>query len=174
MRGYQRYDGLLRDFVVMAKDASLYLADAQGDATAEAASKAGVADLVCEDAEAAVRKARELISMLPLNNLSTAPVFEGASSDAAAAPEMEPVELIKAVCDADTVVELKGECAVSAVTALASVGGSTVGDQPAPATLSNSQMSHRCEKSAMPRRQSGLRYGGSNLIVETSPDASPD
>lgn len=115
------------DFVVMAKDASLYLADAQGDATAEAASKAGVADLVCEDAEAAVRKARELISMLPLNNLSTAPVFEGASSDAAAAPEMEPAELIKAVCDADTVVELKGECAVSAVTALASVGGSTVG-----------------------------------------------
>ena len=26
----------------------------------------------------------------------------------------------------------------------------------------------------MPRRQSGLRYGSSNTIVEISPDASPD
>ncbi len=115
------------DVVVMAGDASLYLADAQEDASAKAAEEAGVADIVCEEAAAAVAKARELVSMLPLNNLSAAPVCEGTASGVAAAPEMESADLLNAVCDAGTVVELKSAYAASAATALASVGGSTVG-----------------------------------------------
>lgn len=115
------------DVVVMAGDASLYLADAQEDSSAKAAEEAGVADIVCEDAAAAVAKARELVSMLPLNNLSTAPVCEGTATGAAAAPEMEPADLLAAVCDAGTVVELKSAYAPAAATALASIGGSTVG-----------------------------------------------
>ena len=117
------------DIVVMAKDASLYFADAQEDASAEAAMAAGVADLVCEDAMEAVRKAREIVTMLPLNNLSEAPVWEGAAASAPAAldDKTEAADLLAAVCDADSVLELKAGYAGSACTALASIGGSTVG-----------------------------------------------
>ena len=53
------------DLVVMAEDAELYLT-AGSDASAAAASANGVAHLVCADAMAAVAKARELVSILPL------------------------------------------------------------------------------------------------------------
>ena len=115
------------DVVVMAEDASLYFADAEGDSSAAAAKEAGVADIVCGDAAAAVATARELVSILPLNNLSVAPVCEGAASLAAVEPAMAPIDLIKAVCDADTVLELKAGYADAACIALASIGGGTVG-----------------------------------------------
>lgn len=117
------------DIVVMAKDASLCFADAQEDDSAEAAMAAGVADLVCEDALEAVRKARDIITMLPLNNLSEAPVWEGTAAPAPASLDntASAEELLAAVCDADSVLELKAGYAKSACTALASIGGSTVG-----------------------------------------------
>ncbi len=115
------------DVLIMAEDASLYFADAEEDSSAAAAAEAGIADVVCADAGAAVAKARELVSMLPLNNLSVSPVCEGAASGAAVTPEMDSAELACAVCDADTVVELKSGYSASAYTALASLGGGTVG-----------------------------------------------
>ena len=96
------------DVVIMTKGAELYLADAEGDASAEAAVAAGVADLVCGDDAEAIAKAREVVSMLPLNNLSESPVWEGtAGAPAAMAENMEAADLFAAVCDADTVLELK-------------------------------------------------------------------
>ena len=115
------------DVVVMAEDASLYFADAEGDDSAAAAMEAGVVDILCENAAAAVAKARELVSMLPLNNLSVSPVCEGTASGTAVDPNMDSIDLIKAVCDADTVVELKAGYGDAACTALASLGGGTVG-----------------------------------------------
>lgn len=116
------------DVVVMAKDAELYFADAEGDASAEAAMAAGVADLVCDDAEAAVKAAREIITMLPLNNLSETPVWEGtAPAPAAIDDKTEAADLFAAVCDAGSVLELKAGYAESAATALGSIGGGTVG-----------------------------------------------
>lgn len=115
------------DLVVMAKDAELYLT-AGADASAEAAAKNGVAHILCEDAMAAVKKAREIVSILPLNNLSIAPISEG--TEAAAAPiddTLSSAELAAAVCDADSVVELKAGFADHVYTALATIGGSTVG-----------------------------------------------
>ncbi len=116
------------DVVIMAKGAELYLADAEGDASAEAAMAAGVADIVCGDDTEAVAKAREVVSMLPLNNLSESPVWEGTAGAPVAMNEnMEAAELFVAICDADTVLELKAGYADSVSTALASLGGSTVG-----------------------------------------------
>ena len=86
------------DVVVMAKGAELYLADAEGDASAEAAAAAGVADIVGTAAA-------------PMNM----------------AENMEAADLFAAVCDAGTVLELKAGYADSVSTALASLGGSTVG-----------------------------------------------
>lgn len=117
------------DIVLMAKDASLYFADAEGDASAEAAMAAGVVDLICDDAMEAVSRARDIITMLPLNNLSESPVWEGTSAAAPAALDntTEASDLFAAICDADSVLELKAGYAENAATALASIGGSTVG-----------------------------------------------
>ncbi len=116
------------DVVLMTKGAELYLADAEGDASAEAAMEAGIADIICGDDAEAMAKARELVTMLPLNNISEAPVLEGAAAAPVAMSEnMEAAELFAAVCDADTVVELKAGYADAVSTALASLGGSTVG-----------------------------------------------
>ncbi len=117
------------DIKVMAKDAELYLSDANGDVTAEAALKVGAVDIVEEDANLAVLRARQVVSMLPLNNISVAPVCEGTANVnfALADDNKESNELAELICDADTVVELKKGYSSSAYTALASLGGNTVG-----------------------------------------------
>ena len=90
------------DITVMAKDASLYFADMEGDASAEAALAAGVADILADDGISAVLKARELVTILPLNNLSIPPVCESAENPAAAPLDdlTDPDALAAAVCHA--------------------------------------------------------------------------
>ncbi len=116
------------DIVIMAKDAELYLSDANGDISAEAALKAGAVDSVEETAEGAVLKAREIISMLPLNNVSLAPIAEGTSNPEATLVDCDKKsdELVNLICDMGSVIELKKDYG-SAYTALASLGGNTVG-----------------------------------------------
>ena len=67
--------------------------------------------------------------MLPLNNISVAPVCEGTANANYALVDdtKESNELAEMICDADTVVELKKGYSSSAYTALASLGGNTVG-----------------------------------------------
>lgn len=114
------------DVIVMAEDAELYLT-AGTDASAKACSVNGVAHVVCADAKAAVLKAREIISVLPLNNLSIAPVSEGTDPAAAVTVCAEPTALAEAVCDAGSVIELKADFAKHVTTALGTIGGSTAG-----------------------------------------------
>jgi acetyl-CoA carboxylase carboxyltransferase component len=115
------------DFVIMAEDAELCLT-VGADGSAKTCAENGVAHLCCEDAAAAVKKARELITMLPLNNLSVVPVsVEGAPSGKTVSTELSQAELAEAVCDAGSVIELKAAFADHVYTALASIGGSTVG-----------------------------------------------
>ena len=54
-----------------------------------------------------------------------------------------------------------------------SLGGRTVGDQPCRTASENCQMSHRWEKSSMPRRASELRNSGSKTMVERRASTSP-
>lgn len=115
------------DIVVMAEDAELYLT-AGTDASAKAAAESGVAHVICEDAKAAVLKAREIVSVLPLNNLSIAPISEGADAAPVAIDDTTaPADLAAAVCDADSVIELKAQTGKHIYTALATIGGSTAG-----------------------------------------------
>lgn len=115
------------DLVVMAEDAELYLT-AGSDASSAAAAANGVAHLVCADAMAAVAKARELVSILPLNNLSIAPISEGTEAAAGVVDNTaDSADLAAALCDADSVIELKKEFAPHVFTALATLDGSTVG-----------------------------------------------
>ena len=116
------------DISIMAEGASLYLVNDGGDTSAKAQAEAGVVSMVASDPMDAVRKAKEVLSVLPLNNLELAPISEGAAPAPAALDEKTASdELVKAVSDADSVIELGGAYAPHVYTALASVGGSTVG-----------------------------------------------
>jgi len=106
----------------------------EGAGSAENALKAGVVSMVCESCFEAVEKARDIVSMLPLNNLSEAPYIEYSESDCSALNVMadnaalnKADDVLKAVFDADSAIELGKGFGDSAVTALASLGGQAVG-----------------------------------------------
>ena len=114
------------DFTVMAKDAELYVApNADIKNSAENAAANGTATIVCEDDKAAVEAAKELLLKLPQNNISPVPMYEFAEPDGTYAQDAESVA--KAVCDGGSVTELSAEYGKAAYTALATLGGATVG-----------------------------------------------
>ncbi|MGN0621508.1 MAG: carboxyl transferase domain-containing protein [Porcipelethomonas sp.] len=113
------------DFVIMTKESELFMAPNTGAGSAQKAAESGLASIVCDDDKAAVEKARELINLLPVNNLSAVPMFEFAESGAAAGGDIQSV--VNAVSDADSVVEIGGEYGTAAYTALATIGGATAG-----------------------------------------------
>lgn len=113
------------DFVIMTKESELFMAPNTAAGSAETASKSGIASVVCDDDKAAVEKARELINLLPVNNLSPVPMFEFAESGAAAGNTLDSI--VTAIADADSVVELSDGFGKAAYTALATIGGATAG-----------------------------------------------
>lgn len=125
------------DFCVMSKEAELFLTapfiaaakgnGAEGAGTAENAAKAGVASLVADSEQAAVEQARNLISLLPTNNLTPVPVWEFNESGAALAADACPGTVAKAIADADSILELSKDYAKNVSTYFATMGGSTVG-----------------------------------------------
>lgn len=133
------------DFVVMSKDAELFLnapfvTTAKGGSkeagTADFVAKVGVAAIVAEDEETALEDVRTIISYLPSNNLAPAPLFETAENPEAANLIAEAVAdvdhmcgkaLIHAIADADTVVEVYENYGTGVVTAFGLVSGAAVG-----------------------------------------------
>lgn len=113
------------DFVICTKDAELFANVSADNTSADNAARNGMAQLVCEDDTAAVLEARKLVSMLPSNNLAPVPVFEFSANTAPCAGDAETLAF--AVADDSSIVELSSDFGTAAYTALASVGGSTVG-----------------------------------------------
>ena len=113
------------DITVMAKDASLFVAVNSDDDSAEAAAKNGTAAVVCDDDKAAMECAAKLLTKLPQNNLSPAPLYEFAEPDTAFANDAESAA--KAIADAESVTELFESFGTAAYTAVASVNGSAAG-----------------------------------------------
>lgn len=115
----------MADVVIAAKDADFYVT-APSNVTAKASFEQGTVDILADDADAAIASAKELVSVLPSNNLEAAPMFdfEDKFSDVA---DASAKELICAVADDNSVVELKAGYAENVVTAFAQMGGSTVG-----------------------------------------------
>ena len=125
---------LCADVVVMAETAELFVHSAQlvGDrsgkiGTAAAAAASGTAHLCAADVPAALTAARELVGLLPANNLSAAAAVEYAPAAAAAAEGMDPAALIAALADADSALALLEGFGNSAKTVLARIGGLTAG-----------------------------------------------
>lgn len=113
------------DFIIITKESELFMAPNSGEGSSEAAAKSGIASAVCEDDSAAIDKARELINLLPVNNLSPVPVFEFSESGLIAGNTLESI--ISAISDADSVIELGADYGTAAYTALSTIGGATAG-----------------------------------------------
>ena len=114
------------DFTVIAKDAELYVApNANIKNSAENAAENGTAAVVCEDDKAAVEAAKNILTKLPQNNLSPVPMYEFADPTEAVGGDSDGIA--KAVCDGDSVTELNAEYGKASYTALATLGGATVG-----------------------------------------------
>ncbi|MGI6238882.1 MAG: acyl-CoA carboxylase subunit beta [Christensenellales bacterium] len=143
----------MSDFVVMSKNGALFVngpmvvSAAAGKETtlseiggAQASMKSGVAQIVAEGDEEAIAKARALIGMLPANNLdeAIAPCTDDLNREAAQlnaiAADADAREMIAQIADHGAYIELGEDFAPSMVTALAKIGGTTVGivaNQPA-------------------------------------------
>lgn len=116
----------MADVVIAVKDADFYVTT-PADITAEQSYKDGTVDILADDVDGAINAAKELVTILPSNNLDTAYVYQpeeivpGYITEAISA-----IDLIKAISD-NEIVELKGGYAANVVTAFAQIGGSTVG-----------------------------------------------
>lgn len=117
----------MADVVVAVKDADFYIS-APSEITAETSYKEGTVDVLADDFDAAVQAVGEIVSLLPGNNLSPAPIFDFTAPAVMATEGDDALSIIRAVADEASVVELKGGYASSnCKTALATVMGSTVG-----------------------------------------------
>ncbi len=125
------------DLVIMSEGAELFLTPpfitkAKGDNTPGAgsaanAAKAGVAHLTAADDKAAVEAARNLLSMLPANNLEPAVQFEFGEPAPAAFTAQDMPAVAAGIADAGSLTELQAQFGDGAYTALAAVDGTTVG-----------------------------------------------
>lgn len=97
----------------------------QGAGSAFNAAKSGVCQILAKDDEEAIAKAKQLISVLPENNVSLAcyPVEGENSADITAS--MSGEELVKAVAQSGSVIELSEKFGSAAYTAFGAVDGLT-------------------------------------------------
>lgn len=117
----------MADVVVAVKDADFYVS-APSELTAEQSSKEGTVDVLADDFAGAVETVKNIVSLLPSNNLEGAPIFDFAQPSAIAIENADALSVIDAIADNSSVVELKSEYAKEKCkTALASVMGTTVG-----------------------------------------------
>lgn len=116
----------MADVVVAVKDADFYVT-APSEVTAEACAQEGTVDILADDFDSAVKAVRDIITLVPSNNLSTPPVYDFTDPAAAADTGACAADIIEAAADEDSVIELKEKYAENCITALATVAGSTVG-----------------------------------------------
>lgn len=116
----------MADVVVAVKDADFYITT-PSEVTASESFENGTVDVLADDFEGAVNSVKELVSLLPSNNLSPAPLFDFAEPQNLPNASASVKDIISSVADADMGIELKAGYGENVVTVLSSVMGSTVG-----------------------------------------------
>lgn len=116
----------MADIVVAVKDADFYVT-APSEVTAQQCAEEGTVDIVADDFAGAVDSVKNIISLLPQNNLSTAPIFDFEEPALAADTGASAMDIIVSAADSGSVIEIKSAYAENAKTVLGSVMGSTVG-----------------------------------------------
>lgn len=116
------------DFIIMTKDSEFFMAPNSDAGSAEAASEAGIASILCSDDKSAMEKTRELINILPVNNLSPAPMFETDGKTEADRGDLSDMKsMISSVSDAGSIIEIYAGYGKGSYTCFASIDGSSVG-----------------------------------------------
>ena len=114
------------DVVIMSEDGQFALQTNGEGGDLKEASESGLVHLTAKDDKEAVAKARELITLLPSNNLSGAPITDFADSAAETDGEFG-ASIIAAVMDQDSFIEFQAGFGAGFITGLAKLGGNTVG-----------------------------------------------
>lgn len=124
----------MADITVMTEKAELFMTapfntpdgKLEGAGSAANAAKAGVCSILAKDDADAVAKAKKLVAVLPANNISLAGNDDFTVNESAVAAGMKGADLVKALADNNSVIELGAEFGTAAYTALASVNWATV------------------------------------------------
>lgn len=114
------------DVVIMSEDGQFALQTNGEGGDLKEASESGLVHLTAKDDKEAVAKARELITLLPSNNLSGAPITDFADSVAETDGE-SGASIIAAVMDQDSFIEFQAGFGAGFIAGLAKLGGNTVG-----------------------------------------------
>ncbi len=114
------------DVVIMSEDGQFALQTNGEGGDLKEASESGLVHLTAKDNKEAVAKARELITLLPSNNLSGAPITDFADSAAETDGE-SGASIIAAVMDQDSFIEFQAGFGAGFIAGLAKLGGNTVG-----------------------------------------------
>lgn len=117
------------DVLVMSDKGELTLETSGCCSSPEDAVKAGVCHVAAENEDEAIQTVRALITALPSNNLSGAPITDmfGENTGAALTCSSSAADVIAAVADDGSFIELQKGFGDNAVTGLAQVSGATVG-----------------------------------------------
>jgi acetyl-CoA carboxylase carboxyltransferase component len=118
------------DFVVMTEDSELFVApvpesDKTGAGTAKAGMKAGTVSAVCPTEDDAIKKVKDILNLMPVNNISSLPQFEYGEPTGVIGKNVTAI--VNGITDADSAVELSDGFGKASYTALATIGGATVG-----------------------------------------------
>lgn len=108
------------DFIIMSENGEIGMST-----LCEKSDKTKLVSAVCKSDEDAINKTRDLISILPMNNLE-GPHIQ-VFSEPAAEYTGDFASIASAVCDANSVVELSENTGKASYTALATISGQTVG-----------------------------------------------
>jgi len=124
------------DIIICSEDADYGIDTAGGNMSAQQALESGTAHLVASDALSAVASARNLISLLPQNNLSAAAVcdFTEPSAFPAAIASQKigtgtdvTAEMLSGIVDLGSVIEFSSAFGKEAFTGLATINGNVAG-----------------------------------------------
>lgn len=124
----------MADVTIMTEKAELFMTapfntpdgKLEGAGSAANAAKSGVCSILAKDDAEAIAKAKKLVAVLPANNISLAGNDDFAANDAAVSANLKGAELVAALADKNSVVELGAEFGTAAYTALASLNWATV------------------------------------------------
>lgn len=109
------------DFVIMSEKAKLSLDVTGENSSADCVAKQGISHITVKDTESAIEKVKELVMLLPSNNLCVSPVMD------ADEPAQDAKYPIGKIVDAESFVELKKEYGTQAVIGLGRIAGTVAG-----------------------------------------------
>lgn len=117
------------DIVVMTKTAEFTLATDGTGGSAEEAEKTGVCHIVAQDESEAEAAVRQIVALLPSNNLSGNAILnlQTGNNVSGLTEDSDAGKVIEAVCDENTFIELGEKFGAPVITGLCEIGGSAAG-----------------------------------------------